>query len=57
MFDSATGFFRAGAGIGYAQPVTCGRSDRRLVGADDRAEPGVVVLDVQAPDGTARGSR
>jgi exodeoxyribonuclease V beta subunit len=52
VFDQATGFFRAGAGIHYDQPVTCGRRDRRLVGTDDPKPPGVVVLDVQAPDRT-----
>jgi exodeoxyribonuclease V beta subunit len=52
VFDQATGFFRSGAGIHYDQPVTCGRRDRRLVGTDDPKPPGVVVLDVQAPDGT-----
>ena len=52
VFDQATGFFRAGAGIDYDQPVTCGRADRRLLGTDDQPRPGVVVLDVQAADGT-----
>jgi exodeoxyribonuclease V beta subunit len=52
VFDQATGFFRSGAGIHYDQPVTCGRRDRRLVGTDDPKPPGVVVLDVQAPEGT-----
>jgi exodeoxyribonuclease V beta subunit len=52
VFDQATGFFRAGAGIDYDQPVTCGRSDRRLIGTDDQSGPGVVVFDVQAADGT-----
>ena len=47
IFDQATGFFRAGAGIDYDQPVTCGRPDRRLRGAGGQPEPGVVVLDVQ----------
>ena len=51
VFDQATGFFRAGAGIDYDRPVTCGRADRRLVGTDDQPKPGVVVFDVQAPEG------
>jgi exodeoxyribonuclease V beta subunit len=52
VFDQATGFFRAGAGIDYDRPVTCGRADRRLAGSDDQPRPGVVVFDVQAPEGT-----
>jgi exodeoxyribonuclease V beta subunit len=52
VFDQATGFFRAGAGIDYDQPVTCARTDRRLVGSDDQPRPGVVMLDVQAAEGT-----
>jgi len=52
VFDQATGFFRPGSGIDYDRPVTCGRRDRRLVGADGQAKPGVVVLDVQAAEGT-----
>ncbi len=51
VFDQAAGFFRAGAGIDYDRPVTCGRADRRLVGADDQPKPGVVVFDVQAGEG------
>jgi exodeoxyribonuclease V beta subunit len=51
VFDRATGFFRAGAGIDYDQPVTCGHRDRRLLGPDDQPRPGVVVFDVQAAAG------
>lgn len=47
VFDPTTGFFRAGAGIDYDQPVTCGHLDRRLCGTHAQAQPGVVVLDVQ----------
>jgi exodeoxyribonuclease V beta subunit len=47
VFDQATGFFRAGSGITYDQPVSCGRRDRHLIGTDDQQEPAVVVLDVQ----------
>jgi len=47
VFDPATGFFRAGAGIGYAQPVTCGHPGRRLCGADGQPKPGVLVLDIE----------
>jgi exodeoxyribonuclease V beta subunit len=47
VFDPATGFFRAGAGIDYDQPVACGRPNRRLCRAGGRPAPGVVVLDVQ----------
>ena len=51
VFDRSTGFFRAGSGIDYAQPVTCGRA-RGLVGTDDQPRPGVVIFDVQAPERT-----
>jgi exodeoxyribonuclease V beta subunit len=51
VFDQATGFFRAGAGIDYHQPVTCGRADGRLVGTDRQPRPGVVMLEVQPGDG------
>jgi len=52
VFDQAAGFFRAGAGIDYDQPVTCGHTDRRLVGTDNQPRPGVVLFDVQAPERT-----
>ena len=54
VFDLATGFFRAGAGIDYDQPVTCGDLDRRLCGTGGESEPGVVVLDVQSAGDTTR---
>jgi len=47
VFAPATAFFRAGAGIDYDQPVTCGHPDRRLCGAAGQSQPGVVVLDVR----------
>jgi len=52
VFEQATGFFRAGAGIDYHQPVTCGHPDRRLCRASAQPAPGVVVLDVQAAGDT-----
>jgi exodeoxyribonuclease V beta subunit len=52
VFDRSTGFFRAGSGIDYSQPVTCGRA-RGLLGTDDQPKPGVVIFDVQAPERTA----
>jgi exodeoxyribonuclease V beta subunit len=47
VFDPTMGFFRAGAGIDYDQPVACGHPGRRLCGASGQPEPGVVVLDVR----------
>jgi exodeoxyribonuclease V beta subunit len=52
LFDPSTGFFRAGTGIGYDQPVTCGHPDRLLGSASGQPAPAVVVFDVQAADGT-----
>jgi exodeoxyribonuclease V beta subunit len=52
VFGQSTGFFRAGSGIDYDRPVTCGRGHRRLLGTDDQPRPGVVIFDVQAPERT-----
>jgi exodeoxyribonuclease V beta subunit len=50
LFDRTVGFFRSGSGIDYDRPVTCGRPDRRLLGTDGEARPGVVVFDLQASE-------
>jgi len=52
VFGRAAGFFRAGAGIDYDHPVTCGRPHRQLVDVDGQPRPGVVVFDLQASGDT-----
>ncbi len=51
IFSEPT-FFRAGTGIDYQQPVTCGCPGRDLRDLHDRSAPGVVVLDI-GPEGKA----